>query len=131
MSKRALLAVIVIFIAFVAMDFVLHGVILEPYYAQSSALWRPQDQMMVWLIWLVVLVGAAAFVYVYDRFFAAKGMKTAVVYGLVFGIGSGIGMGYGSYAVMPIPYAIALGWFLGTVVEALVAGVLLGAIVKE
>jgi len=32
---------------------------------------------------------------------------------------------------MPIPYAIALGWFLGTVVEALVAGVLLGAIVKE
>jgi len=131
MSKRALIAVIVIFIAFVAMDFVLHGVILEPYYAESSDLWRPQDQMMVWLIWVVVLVGAAAFVYVYDRFFAAKGMKTAVVYGLVFGLGSGIGMAYGTYAVMPIPYAIALGWFLGTVVEALVAGVLLGAIVKE
>lgn len=131
MSKRALIAVVVIFIAFVAMDFVLHGVILERYYAQSSELWRPQDQMIGWLLWVAVLVGAAAFVYVYDRFFAVKGMKTAVVYGLVFGIGSGIGMGYGSYAVMPIPYAIALGWFLGTVVEALVAGVLLGTIVKE
>lgn len=131
MSKRALIAVVVIFIAWVAMDFVIHGLILGPYYAASSELWRPQAEMMMWLIWLAVLVGAAAFVYVYDRFFAAKTMKAAVIYGLVYGIGAGIGMGYGTYAVMPIPYALALGWFLGHVVEALVAGVLLGAIVKE
>jgi hypothetical protein len=40
-------------------------------------------------------------------------------------------MGYGSYSVMPIPYHMALTWFLGAVSEAMVGGVILGAIVRE
>jgi hypothetical protein len=40
-------------------------------------------------------------------------------------------MGYGSYSVMPIPYHMALTWFMGTVIEAAVGGVILGAIVCE
>lgn len=40
-------------------------------------------------------------------------------------------MGYGTYSFMPIPYLLALGWFLGTVVETTVAGALVGWIIKE
>jgi hypothetical protein len=54
-----------------------------------------------------------------------------VRYGLVFGIGSGISMGYGSYSVMPLPYQIALVWFLGAVIEAVAAGWITGMIVKR
>jgi hypothetical protein len=39
-------------------------------------------------------------------------------------------MAYGSYAVMPIPYAMALTWFLGSVVKITIGGLILGAIVK-
>lgn len=131
MSKKALIAVVVIFIAFAAMDFVLHAVLLASLYAQTPELWRPEGEMKIVLMYVVLLISTVAFVYVYDRFFAVKGIKSGVIYGLVFGIGTGVGMGYGSYAVMPIPYYVALGWFLGAVVEATVAGALLGAIVKE
>jgi hypothetical protein len=40
-------------------------------------------------------------------------------------------MGYGSYSVMPIPYHMALTWFLGSVVEASVGGMIAGLIIKE
>jgi len=49
----------------------------------------------------------------------------------LYGAGYGISMGYGSYSFMPIPYSLALIWFLGTVVELTIGGVLLGLIVKE
>ena len=58
-------------------------------------------------------------------------MRTAVRYGLVFGIGSWISMGYGSYSVMPLPYEIAFGWFLGSLIEAIAAGWITGMIVKK
>jgi hypothetical protein len=40
-------------------------------------------------------------------------------------------MGYGSYAVMPIPYELAFVWFNGTVVEALIAGLITALIVRD
>ena len=49
----------------------------------------------------------------------------------MFGLVSGISMGYGSYSVMPIPYFMALSWFLGSLVEMGLAGWLMGVIVKE
>lgn len=131
MSKRALYAVAAIFVAWAVLDFVIHGVILAGAYASSPELWRPQAGMILWLIYFATLVSAATFVYIYDRWFKEKGVGPAVAYGIVFGIGAGISMGYGSYAVMPLPYSIALGWFLGRVVEAAVGGLLLGLIVKE
>ena len=54
-----------------------------------------------------------------------------MTYGLLLGISWGISMGYGSYSVMPIPYHMALAWFLGTVVEMTLGGLLLGLIIKE
>lgn len=50
---------------------------------------------------------------------------------MLFGLGAGVSMGYGSYSVMPIPYHMAFTWFLGSVVEATVGGLILGAIVRD
>ena len=51
--------------------------------------------------------------------------------GLLYGISVGVGMGYGLYSVMPIPYILALVWFLGTTVEGAAAGLVAAAIVKD
>jgi hypothetical protein len=58
-------------------------------------------------------------------------VPTGLKYGLLFGLGAGVSMGYGSYSVMPIPYHMAFTWFLGSVVEATVGGLILGAIVRD
>ncbi len=129
--KRTLLAVLAVFALWSAMDFVIHGLVLASPYAATPQLWRPMAEMKTGLMYVTVLIAAASFVGIYAWFIADKSVKTAVRYGLVFGIGSGISMGYGSYSVMPLPYQIALGWCIGTIIEAVVAGWITGMIVKK
>ncbi len=129
--KRIALAVLAVFVTWSVLDFVIHGLILGSAYAATPALWRPMDEMKTGLMYFTVLVAAASLVVIYARFIADKGIKTAVLYGLVLGIGYGISMGYGSYSVMPIPYTMAFVWFLGTVVEMTAGGLVAGLIVKK
>jgi predicted cobalt transporter CbtA len=128
---RVSLAVIAVFVAWSLMDFMMHGVILASSYAATQALWRPMNEMKVTVMYVAVLIAALCFVLVYVLFFSRRGVSTGLRYGLLFGVGVGVSMGYGSYSVMPIPYHMALTWFLGTVVEAAVGGAILGAIVRE
>jgi len=128
---RAILAVVAVFVVWTGVDFVIHGVVLAETYAATAELWRPMDEMKMYLIHLAVLVSAIVFVAIYAGFFANKGMKTAVGYGVLFGFASGFSMGYGTYAVMPIPYKIALVWFWGWMIEAALGGILLGLIVGK
>lgn len=81
-------------------------------------------------MFFTVLVAAFFFAYIYAKFFGEKSVGTGLKHGLLFGIGTGISFGYGTYAVMPIPYNLALSWFLGSVVEATVGGLLTGLILK-
>ena len=131
MSKRCALAIAAVFVAWQIMDFVIHTIILAPQYAATASLWRPEGEMKMGLLMVVSLIGATCFCLVYDRFFAKKNIANGALYGLIFGIGVGSSMGHGTFSVMPLPYALALGWFLGTVAAAVVAGVIVGAIVKE
>lgn len=128
---RVILAVVAVFLAWSVMDFLMHGVILASSYAATPSLWRPMHEMKMAVMYLSVLITGLCFVLVYVLFFARRGVSIGLRYGLLFGMGAGVSMGYGSYSVMPIPYHMALTWFLGSVVEAAVGGVILGAIVRE
>ena len=131
MMKRILLAILAVFVTWSVLDFIIHGLILGHTYAASPELWRPIEEMKTGLLHFVVLVSSFVFVTIYARFFAETGIKVAVIYGLLFGLGTGISMAYALYAVMPIPYHMALVWFLGTVVETTLGGLLLGWIIKK
>lgn len=131
MCKRIVLAILAVFVAWTVMDIVIHGVILGPTYQATAQIWRPMAEMKMGLIRVVTLISAAVFVSIYAKFVSEKSVKTAVKYGLLFGIGAGISMGYGTYAVLPMPYKIAMVWFIGTVCEAAVGGLITGAIVRE
>ena len=130
MMKRIVLAILAVFVAWSVIDFVIHGVILAQSYKDSASLWRPMEQMKMGLMRVVVLISATVFVCLYANFVGNKNVATAVKFGLLFGLGAGISMGYGTYAVMPITYKIAITWFLGTLVKSTVAGLLTGLIVK-
>ena len=131
MGKRTILAVVAVFLAWSLLDIVIHQLILMGEYRATAALWRPETEIMIGLIYVVTLISAVAFVSIYKFLICRKEMGRAVQYGLLFGLAVGIGMGYGSFAVMPLTHTIALVWFLGSVVQGGVAGALLGLIVKE
>lgn len=131
MWKRFWLATAAVFVVWEVMDMVIHGLLLQPYYLATSTLWRPQADIKMGLMVAVVLISAACFCYVYSRFIGGKSVATGALYGLIFGIGAGVAMGYGTYSVMPVPYPMAFGWFLGTLAEAVVGGLIVGAVVTE
>ena len=112
-------------------DFLVHGIILKKAYEATSQLWRPMEEMNMELMYFIVLISAIVFAAIYKRLITNRNMTNAIQYGLLFGLGAGISMGYGSYTVMPIPYSMALIWFLGIFIRSILAGILLGLIVKE
>lgn len=87
--------------------------------------------MKMGLMRVVVFIAALAFVLIYARLIGNKSVSRGLQYGFLYGLGAGVSMGYGSYAVMPITYHIALVWFLGSLVEATLGGLLVGALIKD
>jgi hypothetical protein len=131
MAKRAGLALLAVFILWSILDFVIHGVLLRGVYAATPSLWRPMAEMSFALMNGVTLVRAMCFVGIYWFLVAPRTLGSGLRYGLLFGIGTGVSMGFGSYCSMPIPLTLALGWSLGTLVDAVAAGAIVGAIVRR
>jgi hypothetical protein len=119
------------FILWSVLDFIIHGLILKSAYASTASLWRPMAEMKMGLMYVTVLITALAFSANYAYLVAKKSLMVGLTYGLLHGIAVGVGMGYGTYSMMPIPYCMALTWFLGTVIEGVLGGLLLGAIIKN
>lgn len=130
MVKKFLLGGIAVFVAWEILDFVIHGMILGATYATLTNVFRPPGEMKLGLMALATLIGAFTFAAVYTWLVNPKSLGAGVKYGLVWGFGSGVMMGYGTFASMPVPYVLALCWFLGTWVEFTIAGLLAGAIIK-
>jgi uncharacterized membrane protein YhhN len=131
MLRKVLLPTIVITVAWAVLDFIMHGLLLQSQYAATAALWRPMGEMKMGVMYFAVFISALAFAAIWHKFVRPKTPALAVLFGVWFGLGHGIAFGYGSYAVMPIPYTMALTWFLGSIVEGAVAGMIVGALVKE
>jgi hypothetical protein len=130
MKQRSIIAVVAVFIAWSVLDFLIHGLLLQSIYAATSNLWRPMAEMNRPLMSLVTLVVAACFVTIYGQLIAKKSLASGIRYGAIFGLATGASMGFGSYSYMPIPLTLACSWFIGSWIEAVVAGAIIGAIVK-
>lgn len=131
MVKRTIWAVVAVFIAWSVLDFVLHGLLLRSTYEATASLWRPMDQMNMPLMYFVTLVFTTCFVLIYGLLIGQKSLALGIRFGALFGLATGISMGFGSYVYMPIPLTLAVSWFLGSWIEAITAGVIVGAIMKS
>lgn len=129
--KKTLTATLVVFIAWLVLDFLIHGVILRAGYAATPGLWRGPAEAKVPVYILTVLIGAYCFCRIYSFWIQPKSVQTGFRYGIWFGVAAGVAMGYGTYAFQPIPYYMALTWFLGRTVETIAGGILAGALIKE
>lgn len=132
--KRFFGAVLAVTAVIAVIDMVLHNVILMDVYKQTMHLWRSEAEMKALFGW--IWAGYPVFALVFVRIFA-KGYeknKPGLGQGLRFGILAGFlvfaatNMMY--YAVMPLPAALPIAWFLGGMVECMAGGIVAGWIYR-
>lgn len=130
MLKGIVLAIVAIFIAWSALDFVIHGLLLKEAYEATAHLWRTMQDTNMMLTHAVTLAIAICFVLLYERCVSEKSVSMGLKLGVLFGLAAGI-MAASAYVYMPIPLTLAIDWFVATLVEFVVAGWLVGLLVKS
>lgn len=130
--KRYALSVVAGFIFVFIFEYMLHGNLLMGLYEQTSNLWRSPEEMEKYmpLMTLIQFLSVVVISFIFTRNYENKGIAEGARFGLLIGLLIGVGM-IGSYAYMPIPMALALGWFIGTVIELTLLGVILSLTYKE
>ncbi len=128
--KRYLITVAAVYAAFLAMDFVIHSVILMPAYAALSALWRPDMMAYMWLMYLTGCIMTFLFVYIFIKGYEGKGILEGLRFGLIIGLFMQVPGVWGQFMVYPIPFSLAIQWFIFGFIEFVVAGVIAAAIYR-
>jgi hypothetical protein len=121
--KKVLVGAVVVFVILEVLDFLIHGVILSPAYAATQNIWRPDMMDKMWILQIVKIVVSFFFALIFAKGYESKGAIEGVRYGLYVGVMLGIGMAYGTYAMIAIPYSLALQWFIFAVFEYIIAGI--------
>jgi hypothetical protein len=125
------LTVLAVFVLWSVLDVILHVAILGPVYQASSELWRAPEAMKPLYIHAAVLLSAFVFTTIYTGFFSDKRPGNGLSYGFLWGAANGVAKGFFTYATTPVSFDLAVIWILGAIVEAALAGLLLGYVIKE
>ncbi len=112
--KRLILTFVVIYIAGVGIDYLIHEKLLDEAYESTKTVWRPEAEMnsMVWIMWVIRAITCFFFVFFFAKGYEGRGILEGLRFGLYMGLLMSIPMAYGSYFALPIPYSLALQWFL-------------------
>jgi hypothetical protein len=131
MFKRLLVSALAILIAWTVIDVLMHRLLLRAMYEENTSLWRPFGQLNVVLIYIVVFTLIGTFVAAYWLLVRPKSFRAGLGLGALIGLALGISAGFGTYIHMPIPLALAWSWLIGGWVKGVVAGAIVGALIKS
>jgi len=126
--KKVLMGAIAVFVVLEVVDIIIHGVILGSVYMNMPNVWRPDMMDKMWIMHIVKIVNAFILSFIFSKGYEGKGIWEGVRYGLYVGLMLSIGMAYGTYAMIAIPYSLALQWFIYGLIEYVIAGVALALV---
>ena len=134
MNKKFWIAYVVVFISMGVLSFLIHGVILTQTYQKPaiSILMRPEAEMMgmMWIYYVVYLVQSLILTYFFTKTYAGMGIIDGMRYGLLMGLLLATPMAYASYAMFPMPYELAIQWFLYGMLEYGILGIILSLVYR-
>ncbi len=130
--KRLALSSAIIFIFVFFFEWAFHGMLLRPFYEASAELWREQEAMKTYFMWM--LAGQLLFTIMFCAIYLKLQPNPSITSGAFYGLLVGLLMSSTSvifYSVMPLPLGLLASWIAGAILETVIAGTLLGAIAKS
>jgi len=123
MSKKFWLAFIAVFVTAEIVNFLVNGLLLMQDWQATQNLWRSNMMSYMWVFHVLMVIGAFFFTFIFAKGYEGKGVMEGVRYGLYIGIWLSMGMAYGTYAMIAMPYGLALKWFLYGIVQYVIMGI--------
>jgi hypothetical protein len=134
MNKKFFIAWIVIFVAWMAGSFVVHGVLLHDDYANVSSLFRAEAEMQKYfpLMVLAHIIFAGAFVWIYSRGVEAKPwLPQGARFGLAIMFLTIVPTNMIYYVVQPMPGAVVVKQIVFDGILILILGVITAFLYRE
>ena len=131
-NRNFILSALAVFVVHPSLDLAIHGELLTGTYEPSADMWRSQDDMgrMIPVMILVGLLWSVLFTYFFSRVAKGEGVMEGVRYGFCMGLFVTVPMSLGTYALMPIPGSLALGWFVRGMIQLVICGVVLSLVYR-
>src|SRR5262245_64157462 len=129
---RLLIACAAVFVVSQVCDYLVHGQWLSATYRSLASVWRPEADMQskMWIMFVTGAVFSFFFCYVFARGYEGKGLAEGARYGAIIGLFFSLPQAYNSYVIYPIPYSLALKWFLSGLVVFVILGIVTAAFYK-
>jgi len=131
MNKKLWIGFAVVFVLVFALDYIINNYLMMSTYAQVSNLWRPMEEMKWGLMVVCQLFFAFFFTLIFSKGYEARGVWEGVRYGFYVSMMVNVPGAYMTYATMPVPYSLALQWFLYGSAEMIIAGIALALVFKK
>lgn len=128
--KRFILASLAVFVAYEAIDTLVNMVLLTSTYDQLKQIWRPDMMQLIWIMYLAYLIFSFLFVFIFTKGYEGKGIMEGVRYGLYIGLMMCVPGAFSQYVVYPLPFTLALQWFIYGMIEFSLCGVVVALVYK-
>ena len=128
MNKKFWTGFVAVFVTLAVVEAIVNMVLLSSAYQATANLWRPVAEMKIWLFYIVYAFIAFFLTLIFCKGYEGKGITEGVRFGFYVGMLMAVPMAYGTYASMPIPYSLALQWFLYGLIEYIIAGIVLALV---
>lgn len=131
-TKSFIITCVVLYVVAAVLGYVMHEMWLGATYDALADIWRPEAEMQdkQWIMFITGAVWVVIFTYMFVRGREGRGVMEGVRYGVLIGLFYHLTMAYDSYVVYPIPYTLALQWFIGGLITAVILGVVAALIYK-
>ena len=134
MNNKFFIACVVLFIAWMAGDFVVHGVLLKSDYLQLARLYRSDTESQAYFHWMLLahVLMAGAFAWIYARGREAKPwMAQGVRYGIAVALLSVVPGYLIYYAVQPLPGAMVLKQIIFSGILVIILGIIVAWLYRD
>jgi hypothetical protein len=131
MAKRIWTGFVVVFMTTQIIEGIVNFYLLDPLYSSSSYMWRPIAEAKLWMLPFTGMFFSFFFVYIFSKGYEGKGLAEGIRYGFYVSLMVVLPHAYGTYALMQIPYSLALLWFVYGAVEYVIAGALLSLAFRQ
>ena len=131
-AKKFIIALIAVFVFFLAFDYLFHNILMKDAYQQTSDLWRTEEVMKEFALWTMLgqFIFSLGFVALFTKAFKRGGLVEGAIFGLLLAI---IFIGNLSiwHAVLPSTGSLLISWIVGTTIELILAGIIVALIYKN